>query len=118
MTDPGAISAAIIGYRYRYANEGELQEIVAQVLDRAGVLHEREVALSPSDRIDFLAGTVGIEVKLSGSRGTVIGQLFRYAASERIWSLILVTSRRQLTAMPSSISGKALITASIGGSFA
>lgn len=81
--------------RYRYANEDQLQQGIALVLARHGVAADREVRLSPADRIDFLLTGVpiGIEVKVAGETGAVWRQLRRYAASPRIGGLLLATTR-------------------------
>lgn len=91
MNDP--IVAAVGGHRYWFANEFELHEGVAGVLTDAGIVFEREVVLSPRDRIDFLAGSTGIEVKVKGSAPLVLAQLIRYAHSDVIDRLVLVTNR-------------------------
>lgn len=88
-----AITAILRRSSLRYASEDELQEAIALALTAAGIDHEREVRLNARDRIDLLAGTVGIEVKVAGDARRVDRQLERYAASDRVDALILVTNR-------------------------
>jgi len=106
------IAIAIRAYSYRYANETELQEQIAEALERAGIPAVREVILSPRDRIDLLAQGVGIEVKVAGRQRDVLGQLERYAAHDEIEALILVTNRARHM-MPDAIGGKPLETVSL-----
>lgn len=93
MTQAEDLARIIEAHRFRYANEDELQEGIAAVLTSKGVAVEREVRLSTFDRIDLLIGDVGIEVKVTGAGSSVGRQLARYATSDRIAGLILVTNR-------------------------
>lgn len=82
-------------YPDRTWGEVDLQDEIAERLDRAGIWHQREARLSPEDRIDFLVeGGIGIEVK-SGvqNRSAVRTQLVRYAQHEKVNALILATER-------------------------
>lgn len=94
--------------RFEAVNEARLQEQIADLLTERGIGFAREVRLSAEDRIDFLVGAVGIEVKTKGSRHAVLRQLARYAAHERIQSLWLATTRWQLGDMPRSLGAKPL----------
>ena len=94
------------GYTFHHSSEDELQLAVAHVLDEHGLDHEREVILGRRDRIDFLVGDVGIEVKVDGSLSLVTRQVHRYMQSDRISGLILLTSRSKHTNLPSIISDK------------
>lgn len=87
------VSALLTSHRYVCVTEAELQEAVAQVLRGAGVAFEREVALSPAGRIDFLVDDVGLELKIDGGTVAVVRQLQRYAASPRVSSIVLATTR-------------------------
>lgn len=70
-----------------------MQSDIAFALTTEEVPFEREVAFGPRDRIDFLVGTVGVECKVAGSANQVMRQLSRYAESDRITELVLVTSK-------------------------
>ena len=85
-------------------SEEELQDGIAELFPSA----EREVRLSGTDRIDFLIGGIGIEVKMAGSLAGVTRQLHRYAQSERVNALILVTTKHRHDMLPSYINGKRL----------
>jgi hypothetical protein len=84
-------------------NEAKMQLAIAELLTEASIPFEREVRLSPRDRIDFLVGSIGIETKISGSYTTVASQLLRYAESKLVSHILLVTtkaSHRQLMHLP------------------
>jgi hypothetical protein len=112
MTDTDIVEI-LEAYEFDLSSEVDLQEGIAQVLAQEGVEFDQEVALSPQDRIDFLIGDVGIEVKINGSLTSVMQQLHRYAKSDRITSLILVTGRIQLNRVPDRLNGKPLRVAAL-----
>lgn len=91
-----AVLQALTGKRIDSTSEDRFQVDVAGLLTAAGIVFEREVILSPRDRIDFLAGDVGIECKVKGTVGDVAQQLIRYSQSDRVRSLVLVTGRARL----------------------
>lgn len=105
-----ALAALIRGHRYVYASEVELHGQLEQVLTAAGVPVSREVHLTSRDRIDFLVGDVGIEVKVKGER-TPIRQLTRYAESSWVAGLLLVTTRA--AGVPSTLLGKPVAVVSL-----
>lgn len=90
-----AVAAVLRAARYHYANEDQLQQGIAVVLARRGIAADREVRLSPADRIDFLLTgcPIGIEVKVDGQAAAVWRQLRRYAASPQVSGLLLATTR-------------------------
>lgn len=102
----GALSTA----RFQYANEIELHEGMVALLATVGIAitdADREVRLSPADRIDFLLPSgLGIEVKVKGQAGDVWRQLRRYAAHDRVRELLLVTTRSRHVVGPDFLNGK------------
>ncbi len=90
----GLVLAALGRWRLELGNEAVLQGQIAQVLETEGVPYLREPWLSGKDRIDFLAGPVGIEVKVKGGPTEIERQCARYCATGRIKALVLATSRR------------------------
>lgn len=91
----------------RGPTEAVLQEVIAAAFTEAGIPFEREVCLSAKDRIDFLCGgELGVEVKIDGGISDVTRQLHRYAQSERITRLILVSTRLRLLTIPRALNGK------------
>lgn len=109
MTQPAAapiISAEFIAEylrRFRYtgwADEYALQALIGSALHQGGYnTSRREVQLDGQDRIDFLVGKVGVEVKVAGAPADVTRQLRRYAKHPAVNELVLVTSRVKHTAL-------------------
>lgn len=93
-------------YRFNFVSESDLHDAIAAVLDNGFIDFQREVILSPRDRIDFLIGTVGIEVKVGGSSAAVEAQVRRYTESERVDAVVLVTSCARHAAIARSFNGK------------
>ena len=98
--------------RFTYANEIELHVGLTEVVATEGLPVRREVRLTERDRLDLLVeltGPVhlGVEVKIAGANGDVHRQLVRYAASDQLDELMLVTTlRRHLVGLPAIIGGK------------
>lgn len=102
--------SSLISTKFDRSSEDELQEGIHSVLTTNGIESMREYCLNRSDRIDFFlpATGFGIEVKLAGSAAQVLHQLWRYAKSQEITRLALVTTRSQLRQMPTQVLGKPL----------
>ena len=92
--------------------EYDIHAAVADALSAAGLAFIHEYRLGPRNRIDFLVGRVGIEVK-KGRPATsdLTRQLRRYLAADALDGLIVVTQR--VTAVPSVICGKPVILVSL-----
>jgi hypothetical protein len=104
-------------YRLRFGTEAHLQRDVRAVLEAAGLAYAAEYPLSKADRIDFFLEScrLGIECKVDGSPGDVARQLARYADSDEIVGLVLVTRRHNHT-FPAELRGKPLRVVWCGGS--
>lgn len=113
--DAARIAALIGGQRYRYRDEDALHAGIEQVLAAGSVEATAEARLSGRDRIDFLAGRVGVEVKIAGANADVIRQLRRYATHPEIGALILVTTRARHRAIPRVIEGKPVLVVWLSG---
>lgn len=101
----------------RAPTEIALQSAIAATFEADGLSFEREVRLSDRDIIDFLVGGVGVEVKIDGSLSAVTRQLHRYAQSDRVALLVLVTTRMRHRAVPRELNGKRVdVVHLIGGS--
>lgn len=109
------ITAAIRANRFRYSCEDRLQEGIALALGDAGIAAEREFRLGSADRIDMLAGRVGIEVKVAGTPGAVARQLRRYAASPDLDALVLVTTRARHRSIAGEMDGKPVSVVFLSG---
>lgn len=81
-------------FSYRLGNEIELHQGIAQVLDNANFEYQREFIASPTDRYDFLiSGGIVIEAKIKGSFSKALEQVKRYAKSDGVTAVILVTTK-------------------------
>lgn len=110
------VHAVLRVYRYDASAEAVLQEGIERALRDGSVGAEREVVLSPGNRIDFLAaGGIGIEVKVDGGRNEVLRQLLRYAEHDSIQALVLFTTRSRHLSMPDVLRGKPLRVLFQGG---
>ncbi len=113
------LKSLIVGHRYTWTDEKQLQDGIEALLTSAGVPFEREFRLSMFDRPDFMVGRVVIEVKVKGSRWDVVRQLHRYAQSPIVDAIILVTTKANHLSMPLAIHGKPVVVADLitGGAF-
>ncbi len=96
----------ILAHRFHYVGEAELQDGIWTVLEEVGFGPRREVVLNVSDRIDFMVGAIGIEVKVDGSLSAIIRQSMRYAKCPEIEELLIVTTLARHRRMPELINGK------------
>ena len=79
--------------RLRSATEAAMQDHIATVLPEG---FHREFRLNDKDRIDFLAGDVGIECKIDGTQARLMMQCERYLQSPHLASLIVVIGKARL----------------------
>ena len=101
-----AVVAALRAIRCDAAcTEVTLHAQAARALEDAGIAAQHEARLAPRCRIDFLAGTIGIEIKKSRPRsGALLIQLRRYAACEQVIELVVMAPRG--VNLPRTICGK------------
>lgn len=90
--------AALKGKRFDLQDEKVLQRQVAEALDAAHLVFQREVRLSPNNIIDFLVADrgwadIGIEVKLKGSPKAIYAQCLRYCQFAEVGQLLLLTNK-------------------------
>lgn len=101
------LAGAIGATTFRFNDEARLQAGLAQLLGRLGVPFEREVRLTPKDRIDFvLDGAIGLEVKVGGSWAKLATQLHRYAQLPALSSLLVVVRDGHLGQLPHTLNDK------------
>lgn len=100
--------AAVFADRVIIAREEEvLQSTVRAMLFAEGIAYEEQVKLPGTlGRLDFLVGRVALELKVKGSLADLLRQLDRYAQSDRIDALVVVTTRRTLARLPAELRGK------------
>lgn len=110
-----AICLALGGRAMCTIDESELASAVARLLTEAGIPFEQEYRLSSRDRIDFMVGSVGVELKVEGSPADIIRQLHRYAEHDAIEELVLVTTRRKHAFLiPRELRGKKIAVVCVG----
>lgn len=115
---PEQIVTLLERHRFRGMTEEHFQDGIEAILEEAGITYQREERLTPRDRIDFLVGETGIEVKINGSPSEIIRQLGRYAAHEHITALVLASSRiRLIRGIPATIHGVPVIPVALRGGF-
>lgn len=102
-------------YRYRFDTEADLQAKVEAALKAIGVDYERELVLDPKNRIDFLVGGIGVEIKTNGALNEVTRQVHRYLGFEAIGSLLLVTTKVTHKRLVRTMQGKELDVLVVGG---
>lgn len=100
------IVAVLRSYKLPFGEEQRLQDAVEEALREHKLEFRREHILRPGDRIDFLVGTIGIECKVEGSPAAVLSQLLRYAESNEVDGLILVTTRNTHRMAVTELGGK------------
>ena len=85
--------------------EYEIHAAIARALEDAGMEYIHECKLGPRRRIDFLCGTIGLEVKKGRPDGARLReQLSRYLQDERLSAAVVVLQRP--CALPERICGK------------
>jgi hypothetical protein len=109
------IAATIRTARFSYADEHDLQAGISEALTDVGISFQREVRMGTRDRIDFLVGTVGIEIKVASNVESVLRQLHRYAEWPTIDKLILITTRATHLSLPRIIGNKPVEVIFMGG---
>jgi hypothetical protein len=108
------VLAALEGNGVCCGTEAELSAAVASLLSRAGIEFEAEVRIDARSRLDFLVGRVAIELKIRGGLSALIRQLDRYAQSDRIDAIAVVTTSRRLGGVPSELRGKPITVICMG----
>ena len=100
------VAAALMELRSPIAMyETDIHACVGQRLTAAGLPFAHEAKLASGCRIDFLVGSVGVEIKKGKpSAATLAAQLQRYAACDAVGGLIVITERS--VRLPPAILGK------------
>ncbi len=100
------VLAALAAIRAPQArDEYDLHGLTADALQRADIQFRHEAPLAPRCRIDFLCGTVGIEIKRGKPDKTPVEkQLRRYAETGKLTALILL-SEKTLPSLPGFVCG-------------
>ena len=88
--------------------EKEIHDAIAQALSKANIAYVHEARIAPHKRLDFLCGSIGIEVKKGKpDRSALLEQCRRYL-NEEVLDALIVVSQRPCT-LPKEMLGKKLI---------
>ena len=100
------VTAALMELRSPIAMvEMDLHACVSQRLTAAGLPFVHEAKIAKGCRIDFLVGTIGVEIKKGKpSAATLAAQLQRYAACDAVDGLIVITEKS--VRLPKMLFGK------------
>ncbi len=103
-------------HHFFWQSEKELQRGLADVWAKIGAKATREAALGSLGQVDFLVTPgIAVEVKLKAPASQVIRQLWRYAESDLVQALLLVTTSLALSVeVPDVIRGKSLLSVVVG----
>ncbi len=71
---------------------------IAEALKENRIKFEREVSLGDPGIIDFMVGTIGIEIKIKGSPSKVGRQVVNYLTSDKLTEIIVVTTKAKAAA--------------------
>lgn len=106
MSDISAIISALSTIRIAaQPEEADIHAAVSAALCKAGIAFEHEYRLMPGKRIDFVCGSIGIEVKKSRPKSAALqAQLHRYLENTALTAIIVVLQRP--CALPKTICGK------------
>jgi hypothetical protein len=109
MNTVKVILDSLQGCRFHCYHEDELQAAIAEVLHAASVDFLREEEISSGSRIDFLIGTIGLEVKVQCSLAALTRQAHRYLQSDKVSDLIVVTTKSHHRQLPARLNGKPVV---------
>lgn len=113
MYDLDTVLAALHAIRApRTSSEYDLHALVSEALETKGLAFLHEARIAPRRRIDFLCGSVGLEIKRGRPASAALQrQLAAYAESPALSALVLVAERPPL--LPSTLFGKPLCAVSL-----
>jgi hypothetical protein len=113
MSTVETILSILKGHRLPLQNEKELQAKIKYILMNSPLIVDPEHRLDPENIIDFLInGSVGIEVKIKGSKKQIYRQCERYAYFSTIQSIVLITNKS--VGFPQDINGKPCFVVNLG----
>ena len=100
-----AVVDVIRGYRYTHTGEAALRDAVAATLAAHGWEPEVERRLSDRDRVDVLVGRVAVECKTAGTWQALARQAQRYAHSDAVDGIVVVTTKAAHLTLPDTLAG-------------
>ena len=112
---PEAIIELLGRHSFHCANEDELQRAVATVLAHESVGFRREVRLTPRDRVDFMVGSIALELKVQTDPKSVFRQALRYAEHRDVTAVIVSSTTHHALRLPLVANGKPLFGMQLRG---
>lgn len=99
-------------HKFRYSNEKELQKCLEELFISKNIPFERETRLSNKDIVDFVIeldiGRTGVEIKVDGSRNSLLRQINRYLSYESITAVFIIGSPYWLNNLPIQLNNKGI----------
>lgn len=115
MSTVEQITSALAAGTFTYVDEVDFHRGIDTALTAAGIDFTPEVRLNSRDRIDYLIGTVGVEVKIKGTTDALRRQITRYADSPLVDELLVITTRpRHMDLHRKVLAGKPVTVLAIG----
>lgn len=104
-----ALNNFLSRFRFNYANESELQLGIEAALLKGEFSFEKELSLDDFSRLDFFVdGEIAIETKIGGSAAQLMRQVSRYAQSEQVTGILVITNRASHM-LPRTFNGKPIL---------
>lgn len=104
------VGMLISSHSFNFMNEIQLQDGLEQLFKEHKIPYVREFRLSNKDIVDFMidfqAGSVALEVKIDGTRSSLLRQIGRYLKHDTISCVFLVGTPYWVTNMPKSLLNK------------
>lgn len=114
---PDDVAALLVGHRFFWTNEYDLQDGIERALTGAGVEVERERRLGAAGRIDMFLPLlrIGVEVKVKGAVPPLLRQLGRYANHPDVEGLVVASTAARHRSIPADIFGVPVAVAPLIG---
>lgn len=104
MTEVEAIFQCLANRRFPLNNEIATQDAIESAFKDSGISYQREVRLDAANRIDFMIGDIGCEVKIKSPKMKLFRQIERYVEFDAISRIVLIIN--VATGFPKEINGK------------
>jgi hypothetical protein len=109
---PAELAAFLRSRRFRLNTEKQVQDGIEAELSSSGIVFERECRLSAADVVDFMIGSIALEVKVKGNTLEIFRQLERYAKHDRVTAIVLASNYAMV--LPDTIEGKPTLFVNLG----
>jgi hypothetical protein len=99
----------VTGHKFKYSDEKDLQAGLEKLFTINNVPFRREVRLTSKDILDFVIDgekPFGIEVKIDGSKNSLLRQINRYLAHDEIEGIFVIGSPYWVNNLPMKLNDK------------